>query len=110
MTGYAVIISNAAEGDLVAVYRYIAERAGDDTALRFVDRIEQYCLSFANFPERGTKRDDLRRGLRTIGFRRRATILFEIDRRARQVIIHGIYYAGRNLEATEGDDPADDKQ
>jgi len=33
-------------------------------------------------PERGTKRDDLRLGLRTVGFRRRAMILFEIDRAA----------------------------
>jgi len=29
-----------------------------------------------------------------VGFRRRAKILFEIDRTARRVVIHGVYYAG----------------
>jgi hypothetical protein len=33
-----------------------------------------------------------------VGFRRRAMILFEIDRKARRVVIHGVYYAGRSLE------------
>jgi toxin ParE1/3/4 len=109
VTGYSVIISQPAEDDLFAIYRYIAERAGDETALRFTDRIEQYRLSFVTFPERGTKRDDLRRGLRTIGFRRCATIVFEVDRRTRQVIIHGIHYAGRSLEGADDDDPADER-
>ena len=51
----------------------------------------------AHMPERGTKRDDLGLGLRTVGFHRRALILFEIDRTARRVVIHGVYYAGRSV-------------
>lgn len=98
MTTYQVIISASAEADLFAIYDYIAGRAGPDTALGFVERIETYCLEFATAPEHGTRRDDLGAGLRTVGFRRRATILFETRRNARQVIIHGIYYAGRSLE------------
>ncbi len=94
---WTVIISESAEADLLAIYRYISDRAGEDTALRFVDRIEDYCLGFATVPERGTRRDDLRPGLRTVGFRRRATILFEVDTRVHQVVIHGIYYAGRSF-------------
>lgn len=98
---YAVIFSAAAEADLYAIYDYIAERAGAQIALRFIESIEHYCLGFADTPERGTRRDDLRPGLRTVGFRRRATILFAVDRAARQVVIHGIYYAGRSLEGME---------
>ena len=98
---YAVIFSAAAEADLFAIYDYIAERAGAGIALRFVESIEAYCLGFANMPERGMRRDDLRPGLRTVGFRRRATILFEVERAARRVVIHGIYYAGRSLEGME---------
>ena len=49
-------------------------------------------------PERGTRRNDLRPGLRTVGFRRRATILFEVDNAVQSVIIHGVYYAGRSFE------------
>jgi plasmid stabilization system protein ParE len=77
--------------------------AREDIALRFAERIEAYCLGFAAAPERGTSRDDLRPGLRTVGFRRRATILFEVRRDARQVVIHGIYYAGRSVEEFEGE-------
>jgi toxin ParE1/3/4 len=101
---YTVIFSTAAEADLFAIYDYIAERAGAGIALRFVEAIEVYCLGFANMPERGMRRNDLRPGLRTVGFRRRATILFEVDQAARRVVIHGVYYAGRSLEALEESD------
>ncbi|MGB5087418.1 MAG: type II toxin-antitoxin system RelE/ParE family toxin [Methylocystis silviterrae] len=49
------------------------------------------------FPERGTRRDDLRPGLRTIGFRRRVTIAFAVETDA--VTIIGIFYGGQDLEA-----------
>ena len=98
---FTVGFSASAKADLFAIYDYIAERAGAEIALRFVESIEAYCLGFATMPERGTKRDELRPGLRTVGFRRRATILFEVDRAARRVVIHGVYYAGRSLEEEE---------
>ncbi len=102
MKTYSVVFSKEAEADLFAIYEYISERAGTHVAIRFVERIEQYCLDFAVAPERGTKRDNLRPGLRTVGFRRRATILFEV--RAQEVIIHGVYYAGRSFDDTPGED------
>ena len=100
---FTVAFSASAKADLFAIYDYIAERAGAEIALRFMARIEEYCLGFATMPERGTMRDDLRPGLRTVGFRRRATILFEVDRKARQVVIHGVYYAGRSLQGIESE-------
>jgi toxin ParE1/3/4 len=100
---FTVVISTSAKTDLFAIYDYVAERAGADIALRFIESIEEYCLGFSNMPERGTRRDDLRPGLRTVGFRRHATILFEVDSRARRVVVHGVYYAGRNLEGMEGE-------
>jgi toxin ParE1/3/4 len=101
---YTVIILGPAEADLNAIYEYIAERASADIAARFVGRIETYLLGFSNTPERGTRRDDLRPGLRTVGFQRRAIILFEVNRAQRQVLIHGIYYAGRSFEGMTIDD------
>ena len=101
---YTVLLGDAAEADLIAIFDYIAARAGEKTASRFVDHIEAYCFGFASMPERGTKRNDLRPGLRTVGFRRRATILFEVDRARREVIIHGVYYAGRSLMHGERDE------
>ena len=49
------------------------------------------------FPERGTRRDDLRSGLRTTTYRRRVTIAFHIA--TTQVVVDRILYSGRYLAA-----------
>jgi toxin ParE1/3/4 len=54
-------------------------------------------------PQSGEPVDDLRPGLRTVGFRRRATILFEVDQSRQRVVIHGVYYGGRNVELGPGE-------
>lgn len=59
-------------------------------------------MGFADFPERGRRRDDLRPGLRIIGFERRVTIAFHISSGA--VIIDRILYGGRELETAVGED------
>ena len=81
----------------MALYRFVAERAGPETALGYIDRIESHCLGLADFPERGTRRDEVRKGLRTVGFERRATIAFHIE--ADAAFIDRILYGGRDLEA-----------
>jgi toxin ParE1/3/4 len=101
---FKVIISASAKADLFAIYDYIADRAGADIAFRFVEAIEAYYLGFAYSPERCTRRDDLRAGLRTVGFKRRATILFEVNGGAKQVVILGICYAGRSFELWNDND------
>jgi plasmid stabilization system protein ParE len=55
-----------------------------------------YCLGFVTFPERGTRRDDLRPGLRVVGFARRVTIAFHV--RAELIVIDRLFYGGRNWE------------
>lgn len=99
-----VVFSPEARTDIRQLYLFIAERSGDARALAYAGRIEAFCLSLADFPERGTKRDDLRPGLRTTGFERRATIAFTIA--ADAVTILRILYGGRDLDATF-DDEAD---
>ena len=54
-------------------------------------------MSPATFPERGTRRDDLAPGIRTIGFERRATIAFAVS--ADTVRIVRVFYGGRDFEA-----------
>jgi toxin ParE1/3/4 len=44
-----------------------------------------------------TRRDDLRPGLCTIGFRRRVTIAFAVEADAMTII--GIFYGGQDFEA-----------
>lgn len=66
-------------------------------AARYVDSIVDYCENLQTFPHRGMRRDDLRPGLRTLGFRRRVTILFEAT--TDSVNILGVYYGGQDYEA-----------
>jgi plasmid stabilization system protein ParE len=93
---YEVIFDRAARQDLNDIFDYVAARAGSVTAERFTTKLHEHCVKLEHMPERGTRRDELRRGLRTIGYRRRATILFEVDHERSQVIILGVYYGGRN--------------
>jgi toxin ParE1/3/4 len=53
-------------------------------------------MALGTFPERGTRRDDLAPGLRTIGFERRATIAFRVGRT--DVVIVRIFYGGQDFE------------
>ena len=96
-----VVFREAAQTDLFELYRYIADQVGRARAGAYIDRIEAACLQLAEFPERGTRRDELRPGLRTIGFERRATIVFSIDEGT--VVIGRILYGGRDLDALLGE-------
>lgn len=93
---YEVLFEAAARQDLRDIFDYINTRAGFDSAERFTTRLVQHCISLSQTPERGTRRDELRPGLRTMGYRKRATIVFKVDRAARKVVILGVYYGGRN--------------
>ena len=93
---FKVTFRPQAEADLFELYRYIAERAGHIIAGRYIDRIEAACMALATSPARGTRRDDIHPGLRTIGFERRATIAFRIV--GREVVIVRIFYGGRDFE------------
>ena len=92
-----VIFSPEALTDLFALYDYIAATAGPGRARDYTDRIVATCRRLVTFPERGTPRDALRTGLRTMTYRRRVTIAFHVT--VTQVIIDRILYGGRDLPA-----------
>lgn len=62
---YRVIFAPEAETQLVALYHYIASEAAPEIADRYTDATIAYCERLADFPHRGTPRDDLRPGLRS---------------------------------------------
>lgn len=72
-----VVFSARAETQLVELHRYISERATPAIAECYPSTIVSYCESLSTFPMRGTLRNDIRPGLRTTGYKRRATIAFE---------------------------------
>jgi toxin ParE1/3/4 len=89
-----VFFTGEARRDLAAISDCIAERAGVDVASRYIDRLEAYCSGFEFAAERGQRRDDLRPGLRVVGFERRIAIAFEVSNG--EVTILRLYYGGRN--------------
>jgi toxin ParE1/3/4 len=73
-----VVFAPEARADILDLYDDIAPSAGPERALKYTQGIVVFCRGLVTFPERGTRRDDLRPGLRTIVFRRRVTIAFHI--------------------------------
>jgi toxin ParE1/3/4 len=96
MKQYSVIFSPRAEQQLGSLYVYIAEHGGEERADPYISSIIDFCQGLSTFPERGTKRDDLRPNLRVIGYAKRLTIAFSVE--TNRVIIHGIFYGGQNYD------------
>jgi toxin ParE1/3/4 len=97
-----VVFTPEAQKDLLDLYDYIADRSSPARALGYINRIEKACMSLKTLPERGTRRDDLRAGLRVIGFERRVSIAFRVS--SDSVAILRILYGGRNVELAFGDE------
>ena len=96
MKRFEVSFHPRAEADLFRLYDHIADEAGSAIAGAFVDRIEAACMALETFPKRGTRRDHIRAGLRTMGFERRATIVFLVKRS--EVVVVRILYGGQDYE------------
>ncbi|MPZ34378.1 MAG: type II toxin-antitoxin system RelE/ParE family toxin [Rhodospirillales bacterium] len=79
------------------LYEYVARASGPERADAFVGSIFDYCDRLANSPYRGTKRDDLRPGLRIVGLKRQVTIAFSVTDGAVEVL--GVFYRGRSFES-----------
>jgi toxin ParE1/3/4 len=92
---YELIFSSDAQTDLDDIEQYLAHRFSERNAAMYVQRIVGKCKSLALAPYCGTQRDDVRPGLRTAGFERRVTILFQIQ--PGKVVVLGIFYGGRSL-------------
>lgn len=92
-----VIFTPLAQRQLNSLHAWISEAAGEKTADAYAERLVNYCLGLATFPQRGRKRDDLLPGLRTIGFERRVTVAFVVGEDA--LLIEGVFYGGRDFEA-----------
>lgn len=95
---YALVFSPEAEAQLADIFRYVAVRASPDTAERYVSAIIAYCDSLRHFPHRGTRRDDIRPGLRITNYRGQAVIVFSVDDANTLVSIIGVFYGGQNYE------------
>jgi toxin ParE1/3/4 len=85
----------AAAADLDELFCHIARESSPETADRNLSRLERFCLSLSTLPARGTVVPGRVPGLRRMGFKRRATILFRVGKD--KVEILRILYGGRDL-------------
>jgi plasmid stabilization system protein ParE len=96
---YTVRILPAAKEDLRALHRYIARKSSPVIASRYTGRIRAFLAGFSHYPMRGSIRNDIRPGIRIVGFERRVSIAFFVE--DDEVVVAGILYAGRQLSRTE---------
>lgn len=93
---HTVVFTPEAEEQLAALYRYIAAVASPEIAERYTSAIVMYCEGLRTFPHRGTRRDDIRLGLRITNYKGRAVIAFDVN--AELVSIIGVFYGGQDYE------------
>jgi len=98
---YRVVLTPDAQDQLNQIEEFIAREASPAIAARYVEAILGRCESLAVFPRRGTPRDDLRPGIRTLSFRRRVTIAYLVGEA--RVVVVGIFYAGRDMARLRSD-------
>ena len=91
-----VVFAPEARDNLFALYDWIADAAGTQTAIGYIEPLEAYCRNFSRASERGQLRNDIRPNLRIVGFERRVAIAFTVD--AERVTILRIFYRGRSWE------------
>ena len=96
---YRVLSGAKAKQDILDLYDYIADKGHPVEATKYIDRLERWCLSLGTFPERGIPRDDIRTGLRTVGFERRVLVCFQITGNA--VVILRLLYGGRDISGAD---------
>jgi len=76
---HQVRLSELAISDLVALHHWITAEADAAIAGEYIDRIEIRIAALVDFPDRGTPRNDLAPGLRTLSFERRLLIAYRVD-------------------------------
>ncbi len=96
MSGYRIVWRPRALRELLALYDWIAEQADADTALSYTSRIEAHVAKLTEFPLRGTPRDDLMPGVRTISYRRRTTLAYRVVDDMVEILV--LVHAGQLLD------------
>lgn len=96
----AVEFHEDANSDLLDLYDWIADAASHEVALGYLERIEAYCLGFEFASERGQLREDVRPGLRVVGFEERVVIAFAVEEE--RVLILRVFYGGQDCEGSFG--------
>ena len=97
-----VIFTPEAADALAKLQGYIEEAASKSVARRYVGEVVKFCEGLGQFaPERGSRRDDLRPGLRITNYKRRVVVAFAVELDA--VAIIGVFAGGQDYETILGE-------
>ncbi len=96
MKRYPVVFTPEALEQIAGLYGYIAAAASPAVAERYTSAIVDYCETLQTSPQRGTRRDDIRPGLRITNYKGRAVIAFDLS--GDRVSVIGVFYGGRDYE------------
>jgi plasmid stabilization system protein ParE len=91
---YRVILTSKSLDDLERIEGFIAMKSSAATAQRYVSSIRRFCETLRIAPHRGEPRAHLRKGLRSIGFKKRVSISFRVSDSKKTVSVARIWYAG----------------
>ncbi len=98
MTGpKAAAFSPEAEAQITRLYEYIAAHASPTIAETYTGAIVERCERLGEMQLVGTARDDIRRGIRTLSFRKRVIIAYSVAQKT--VTILAIFYGGQDYES-----------
>ena len=97
---HEIIWRPEARADLYTIYDWIARQADPDTAYGYTSRIEAFAQRLRHFPNRGTPRSNLARGLRTVTFERRVIVAYRVADGA--VFIVRLFSAARDIDHAFG--------
>lgn len=89
-----VIFSPEAQDDLDDILDWLEDAASPQIALGYVKGIAEFCIGLGLGGTRGRARDHIDPGLRSIGYKKRVTILFEVE--SDRVVISRVHYGGRD--------------
>lgn len=100
MKSYRVRLTQEAESDLAEIYRYVRRKSASSTVARsYIGRIRRFLQGLETFAERGTIHEQIRPGLRVIGFERRISVAFVVE--GEDVVVLRILHAGRQFKSDE---------
>jgi toxin ParE1/3/4 len=92
---FEVAYAETADEDINRLYGWISDHSDPIAANDYIARVHRACAALAEFPNRGTPRDDLAPGLRSIVVERKTVIIYEP--RANRVRILRVLHRGRNI-------------
>lgn len=90
----SVRLLDDAQDDLVTLGVWIVARSDRETARSYLDRIEAACGRLLDFPDRGSPREELGPGFRSVVFERRVLIVYRVE--ADELLIVRIVPRGRD--------------